>query len=326
MNMRIILLLLIFPLLVIAQTPKIGLSKNGTKLLVFPNEIDFSVLGDPYNFVEVPFSQSNSKYGKLIVGIQFSNSSNDLGAKTNYSVVTKDGTVYDFLLYLDPDATNASMKVNKSLSALSINGKGNGKTKALEQIIKENDTETDSILPKEHYYKTYDKAMLPTQESLEAEKELPLTQELYEKDKNEYIRRKCYYNQFKKGSIVKFYARKDNVFLWLKEVYYNNNELYFLFRLDNEETIDYDIKLLRTSIGTNYKKSSSNQKTPFPPDIRYKVPTRIEGNTSNHFFLVFDKFTLDKNKDLVVQLDEINGNRNITLKIDRSKVNRPRRF
>lgn len=322
MKIKFLFFLLFLPLMVASQSPKIGLSKNGTKLMVFPNEIDFSVLGDPYNFVEVPFSQGKSKYGKLIIGIQFSNSSNDLEAKSSYTVVTKDGTVYDFLLYLDPDADNSTMKVNKSQSALSIIDK----PKSIKGVSNQNETSKDSILPKEHYYKTNDTSIINTQEKPNKNTELPLTEDLYLNNKKEYVRRKCYYNQFKKGSIVKYYARNDNVFLWLKEVYYNHNELYFLFRIDNEEIIDYDIKLLRTSIGTNYKKSSSNQKTPFSPDHRYKVPTRVKGNTSNYFFLVYDKFTLDKNKDLVIQLDEINGNRNITLKIDRSKVNRPRKF
>lgn len=329
MRKHLLILLFITPLLCVSQseTPKIGLNSNGTKLLIFPKEIDFTVLGDHYNFVEVPFKNSSSQYGNLMLGLQFSAKSPATEAKTNYTVVTKDGAVYDFILELDQLASNASMKISPSQSSLSILNRNKSKKKNLKNIIQEfEEEEQDSILPKKHYYKN-NKTSEPkkTVGKIKAD-DLPLTEELYKNDKAEYIRRKCYYNQFKKGSIVKYFARSDKVFLWLKEVYYNNNEMYFLFRLDNEETIDYDIKLLRTSIGTNYKKSSSNQKSNFNPDHTYKVPKRVKGNTSNYFFLVYDKFTLDRNKDLVVQLDEINGNRNITLTIDRTKVNRPKRF
>ena len=317
-------LALFLPLLAMAQSTKIGLAKNGTKLLVFPNEIDFTVLGDPYNFVEVPFDKKGSKYGNLIIGLQFSLSSNEQSASTNYSVITKDGTIYDFQLHLDQNATNSTMRIKPGMGTMNIKGNPPRAPK-LEQALRMAE-EKDSILPPEHYYKEHGPKKKKDDTEAYTRDQQPLTQELYDSDKDEYIRRKCYYNQFNKGSIVRYFSRKDNIFLWLKEVYYDHNELYLLFRLDNEETIDYDVKLIRTSIGTNYRKSSSNQKTPFPPDHRYKIPNRVKGNTSNHFFLVFDKFTLDKNKNLIVQLDEINGNRNITLEIDRNQINRPKKF
>ncbi|NJB38098.1 DUF4138 domain-containing protein [Croceivirga sp. JEA036] len=321
---QITLLALLLPVLVIAQSTKIGLAKNGTKLLVFPSEIDFTVLGDPYNFVEVPFDKKGSKYGNLIIGLQFSLSSNEQSASTNYSVITEEGTIYDFQLFLDPSADNSTIRIRPEMGTMSINGNP-GKRTNLQQAI-EMAEQNDSILPPKHYYKEHSPKKEDSDVQTYQGDQQPLTQELYESDKEEYIRRKCYYNQFNKGSIVRYFSRKDNIFLWLKEVYYDHDELYLLFRLDNEETIDYDVKLIRTSIGTNYRKSSSNQKTPFPADHRYKIPKRVKGNTSNHFFLVYDKFTLDKNKNLVVQLDEINGNRNITLEIDRNQINRPKKF
>lgn len=323
-NRKSILILFLFPLLLTAQTTSIGMAKSGTRLLIFPNDIDFTILGDKYNFVEVLFSNNGSKYGDRIMGLQISGSATGDSFKTNYSVITKDGELYEFSLFFDPNSDNKTLKISKEQSSMSLDKRAKGK--GLSKLLKETESYGDTILPKVHYYKNTKAISDPEKPLDENETELPLTEDLYETDKEEYFRRKCYYNQFKKGSIVKYFARKDNVFLWLKEVYYNHNELYFLFRLENKETIDYDIRLIRTSIGTNYKKSSSNQKTPFPPDFKYKVPKRVKGNTSNYFFLVYDKFTLDKNKDLVVQLDEINGNRNITLKIDRTKVNRPKRF
>ena len=109
-------------------------------------------------------------------------------------------------------------------------------------------------------------------------------------------------------------------------MYYDREELYFLFNVENKEPIDLDINFLKSFIGTNYKQSSSNQKSEFEPIYRYAQPSRVEGNTSTTFFMVFEKFTLDKNKHLVIELDELNGNRNISLDIEHLLINRPKKF
>ncbi|MEO0901160.1 MAG: DUF4138 domain-containing protein [Bacteroidota bacterium] len=318
---KIYFLFIIIPLLINAQETKIGLPRNGVKLLVFPEAVDFSVLGDKLNFVEVSLSESGSKYAPQILGLRISDELTDPGAVTNYSVMTRDGTLYDLSIFYDPAGDTKPVRLDETMSSFSLD-----KKKSRLKAGTKNLRSRDSILPRQHYYKNQSPSGEDSVSSNNSDEEKPLREELYELDKEEYIRRKCYYNQFKKGSIVDKPAREGNVLLWLKEVYYNHNELYFLFRIDNEETIDYDVKVLRTSLGTNFKRDADNQKINFPPDYKYKVPTRIKGKTSNYFFLVYDKFTLDKNKDLVVQLDEINGNRNLTLRINRSKVNRPRRF
>jgi hypothetical protein len=42
--------------------------------------------------------------------------------------------------------------------------------------------------------------------------------------------------------------------------------------------------------------------------------------------VVFDKFTLDRRKSLVVDLDEEKGNRNLSLDIDQLVINNPSGF
>ena len=60
--------------------------------------------------------------------------------------------------------------------------------------------------------------------------------------------------------------------------------------------------------------------------FRYKVPKKVEGNSENYFMVVFDKFTLDRRKSLVVDLDEEKGNRNLSLDIDQLVINNPSGF
>jgi len=106
-------------------------------------------------------------------------------------------------------------------------------------------------------------------------------------------------------------------------VEWNEDEIYLQFRLENQESIDFDLNFLKFSIATSYKKSSSNQKTEILPAFRYKVPKEVKGNTENHFVVVFKKFSLDRNKVLVVDLAEENGNRNLSLEIDHNLINNP---
>ncbi len=142
----------------------------------------------------------------------------------------------------------------------------------------------------------------------------------------EYYRLRCYYMQFDKAKISRYFARLDNLFLWLKGVYYNEDELYFQYRIENKEGLDLDINFLKHQMATNYKNSSSNQRMELKPVFIYKQPKTVAGKSENHFVVVFKKFALDEKKEVVVELDEESGNRNLSLKIGHEIINNPIHF
>jgi len=47
------------------------------------------------------------------------------------------------------------------------------------------------------------------------------------------------------------------------------------------------------------------------PVFVYKQPKTITGKSENHFVVVFKKFALDEKKEVLVELDEESGNRNL---------------
>lgn len=320
MKQYLIYSLLILHYFTFSQTPKIAIAKSGTKILIFPSEVEFSELDDPYNFVEVSFTKKSKNFGKFMRGIQFSDLSESTNAKTIYSVVTKDGLVYDLEIYLDSEASNTSMDITTSMANFSIKERIKNTQKVFDE------KRQDSILPKEHFYKSPKNITHSQKEDDKKGRKLPVYKALYESDKDEYFRRKCYYNISKEGSIVRHYERNGKVFLWLKEVYYNEEELYLHFQLENNEIIDYDVKVLTTMIATDYKGDSNFEKSLFSPVYRYNIPKRVHGNSSCNFFLVYNKFSLDKNRNLIVNLDETNGKRSISLEIDKTKINKPKKF
>ena len=52
----------------------------------------------------------------------------------------------------------------------------------------------------------------------------------------------------------------------------------------------------------------------------------VAGKSENHFVVVFKKFALDEKKEVVVELDEESGNRNLSLKIGHEIINNPIHF
>ena len=85
----------------------------------------------------------------------------------------------------------------------------------------------------------------------------------------------------------------------VKGVYFNEDELYFQYRIENKEGLDLDINFVKHQIATNYKNSSSNQKLGIEPVFVYKQPKTIAGKSENHFVLVFKKFALDEKNRVI---------------------------
>tara|TARA_R110000744_G_scaffold135782_3_gene245404 strand:+ start:13468 stop:14424 length:957 start_codon:yes stop_codon:yes gene_type:complete len=297
------------------QTDTIQVSKDYKTILVLPEPYSFSINGKDLNFIE-SFPKSTSEKADHIVMLAYNNIAPDKQDYTNYTVYTKDGLAYDFILDLVAIPETKRWNITKDMAdnfseiGLSINHSEG--TDA--EIIKNEDTALPNDID------------ILTNGREENFKIKPLSTSLYQEDRIAYLKQKCKNHISDKGNIARYFSKVGDVFIWLKGVYYDREELYFLFTLENKEPIDLDINFLKSFIGTNYKQSSSNQKSEFQPLFRYGQPTRVKGNTSASFVLIFEKFTLDKNKHLVLELDELNGNRNISLDIEHQLINRPKKF
>lgn len=297
------------------QTDTISVSKDYKTILVLPDAYSFSINGKDLNFVE-SFPKSTSENASRMVMLAYNNVAPDKQDYTNYTVYTKDGLAYDFILDLAAIPETKRWSITKdmadNLSEMNL------VTNHSEDIYADSISIEDYTMPSASDQLTNGR--------IDNFKITPLSTSLYDEDRIAYLEQNCENHISDKSSIVRYFAKVGDVFIWLKGVYYDREELYFLFTLENKEPIDLDINFLKTFIGSNYKQSSSNQKSEFQPLYRYGQPTRVTGNSSDTFFLVFEKFTLDKNKHLVLELDELNGNRNISLDIEHQLINRPKKF
>ncbi len=305
-----------------AQTDTIPVSRDYKTILVLPGIFDFSINGKELNFIEsFPVNNASDK-AKRIVLLSYNDVAPDTEDHTNYTVYTRDGLAYDFILRLVEVPVKKRWPITRSMAE---------NPEALSASDDSSDLSTSNVTPKpqmEHsdIATTIEENLGVSSDKGTTEEPLPLTRELYVLDRMEYVRRRCYYNQFNKGKVIRYFAKYDDVFLWLENVFYENNEIYLQFRLENKAHMPYDVNFLKFRIASNYRNSPNNIDKKHEPLFRYKVPKRVEGNSENYFMVVFDKFTLDRKKVLMVNVDEDKGNRNLSLDIDHSVINNPLAF
>lgn len=303
----------LLPLLSYGQDT-IQVAKMYKTVIIFPEPVTETILGNDLSFVMEEHNK-NTEYGKRILKASYNKAGKEKTAFTNLVVITESGAFYEFIL-------SKSDKPKK----LTYNIKGQSKSFNLLNEVPQ-DKAPVIVENQKHKYSSQKTESTNSEKSKpEGEESNVATDELYESNRAEYYRVKSYYNQFNDPFILRHFEKAGDVFLRLGGIYYNKNELYFQVIIDNQEPIDYDVDFINFSIATNYKKASSNQSTEIPPVFTYKVPKKIKGFSKNHFFVVFDKFTLDRHKVFKIDLDEMNGNRNITLLSDHHMVNKPKRF
>jgi len=291
-------------------------SKNYKTILIFPENISESSIGNDYGFiVDLPKS-AGGKYSGRILKLYYDELAPEKEKTTNYLVITESGNVYEFLIELVAVPAKTTWYINSEMAVTNIDGNPAGR-----KTVQKNDLQETVEQKKDPLVNAIKSSKKTTDNSIDR-----ATKELYQSDPLEYYRLRCYYMQFDKAKISRYFSRLDNVFLWLKGVYYNEDELYFQYRIENKEGLDLDINFIKHQMATNYKNSSSNQKLALEPVFVYKQPKTIAGKSENHFVIVFKKFALDEKKEVLVELDEESGNRNLSLKIGHEIINNPIHF
>ncbi len=317
------MIIALLPFMVGAQADTIEVARNFKTILSFPSNYDFAVNGKKLNFKESFPKGTSSQTARSVVFLSYNDISLDAYDSTNYTVYTKDGFAYDFILVLvdRPERARWSFTRDMADNLDDIKMVSSGAKKLI--FSDENLTGPIEVENPYHQFKNGEGTgkVLSDKTSVKS-----ITTNLYETDKDEYIRARCYYNQFNRPMFLKHHNRNGDIYLSLKGIYYDREEFYFQFVLENKSGIDYDVNFLKTFIKTTLGRTENSQTLPFPEDYRYKVPKRVKRNTENYFVLVFEKFSLDKSKDIVVELDEEKGSRNITLEIPYFLVNKAKAF
>jgi hypothetical protein len=304
----------------------IEVSRKFKTILIFPEDIAESIIGSDIGFaVDIP-KEIGSRFNPRILKVYYDDLAMEKENCTNLTVITRSGNLFDFILKLDPRPKKLTWTIGTEMAVANIDSGtiSYPGPKAVQDPEPGSDTRAAQNSRESRSLPIRQIEKLPRDSVSEL-----ATPDLYAHDPNEYYRLRSCSMQFDKASIPRYFARKNDVFLWLKGIYYNNNELYIQFRLENKEGVDLDINFVKFFIKSSYR-NASVQKIPIDKNngllYEYKVPKIVKGGTEDHFVIVLKKFSLDNKKELLVELDEEGGNRNLSMSIGRDILNNPKRF
>jgi len=107
----------------------------------------------------------------------------------------------------------------------------------------------------------------------------------------------------------------------VKGLYIHDDVLYFQFGLVNSSLIDYDIKLLRFFIKDKKKsKRTASQEIEIEPKYILGSNKKIAGNSEQVIVVAVPKFTIPDKKTFIVQMQEVNGGRNLQMALKNKKL------
>jgi hypothetical protein len=143
-------------------------------------------------------------------------------------------------------------------------------------------------------------------------------------DRDTHYRNFCSYLLGKKEQIGRLRKRNQGILLSIENIVFNQNELYFVIQIENQSSLDYDVNFLNLSVSTRKKgKKKSTQTLTKEPLFAYKAPVKIkEGHTAKMVY-VFPKFSLSNDRQVLLELNEGKGERDVVLKVSHRFINNP---
>ncbi len=115
------------------------------------------------------------------------------------------------------------------------------------------------------------------------------------------------------GSIAT--KRKRGVKLRLQEMVYNGSEVYLVLEIKNKSDIDFEVDYLNIyRVNGNKKRKASYQKLLIQVEYKHEMPSIIKVGNSRRFVYVLPKFVLGDGEKLMIELQELKGNRKVGLK------------
>lgn len=135
--------------------------------------------------------------------------------------------------------------------------------------------------------------------------------------KEEHFMHLCTQLLHKKSSTHRS-KRKKVIRVKLTQRVYQDNHVYMVYELKNRSDIPYELgkfQLLKV-LGTP-KRKASYQELPITPLFEFQKPKQIGPSSSVRFVVVYPKFTLNTEEQLLVKVLEAQGSRNITFEISK---------
>ncbi len=142
--------------------------------------------------------------------------------------------------------------------------------------------------------------------------------------RREHYRQQCSELLDSHQKIGRIKKGEKRIVMSVENIVFQGEALYFVIKIENRSTLDYDINFLNFMIWTRKKgKKKSMQNLYQDPLLRYHMPSKVEAGTSERFVYVMPKFSIDSDRRAVLKLNEKSGERDLELKISHRKINNP---
>jgi len=150
----------------------------------------------------------------------------------------------------------------------------------------------------------------------ETENRLAGTETYYQNFSSRLLKSKPRFGHIKK--------RNEGINLRLENIVFDKEELYFVIEIKNASPIDYELNFLNLSVETRKNgKKKSIQKLVLEPVFKYNLPGIIPVGKTARFVYVLPKFSIAADKIVVIDLKELNGERDLKLRLRKRFVNNP---
>lgn len=141
---------------------------------------------------------------------------------------------------------------------------------------------------------------------------------------HDYYRRACLYLIAQKRKIHALKKSNEGIVLSVENIVFDKEELYFVIRIENTSSLDYDLNFLNLSISTRKKgKKKSLQSVNKKPLFEFQLPQKIKEKGIKKLVYVLPKFSLSNERQVVLELKEENGERDLKLNISHTFINNP---
>ena len=139
-----------------------------------------------------------------------------------------------------------------------------------------------------------------------------------------YYQKFCSYLLNRNQRVGRIKKRTQGIVLTVENIVFDKEELYFVMRIENNSSMDYDLNFLNLSIETRQKgKRKSLQRLYQEPIYKYLSPSKIVEGKMVRLVYVMPKFSLSNERRAILELNEKDGERNIELKISHRYINNP---
>lgn len=267
--------------------------------LFFPKPIRQGIVGASH------YAFSYNKETPNFLGIIKGN----YGLPSNLLVITTDGQVYSFIVRYSKKLIQLNYFVSPEET---IGNENQGKREKKREI---------------NVSKTFKKAKdyRGDYETVYYNNKLPDTAHyLYNTNRYEYYKKFALNQSVTAKKNVNIRKKVDDVELVLKDIVYNYNELYFVMEIRNGSGVDYDVNFLNISTtNANKRRRKSSQTLLKKPIYVYQLYSRVKRKTIDRVVYVVPKFSINKQKKVIIELNELNGERNITIEVDKDVINNP---